>query len=192
MVHTRSGQAVVHGEASYGRAARKESQRRRQKRKKLNLSRSELGQDDGLDGNASTTTPQRRRRIRTRAQAQEEEKLATPPGIFNQVAKTPPPKSERLLRGTRLPRCSDFGPARHFIFQDQGFNFCSPCDLWDACLPDCSKNMSRVSARYACTAGHSCFSHPTSVRIAHHTMLRLMERDSSDEDAESQASKSSR
>jgi hypothetical protein len=188
MVHTRSGQAVVHVETSYGRAARKESQRRRQKRRKLDSSRSESGPagDGLLDGNAITTTPQRTMtRTRAQAQAQEEEELATPPGAFNQVAKTPPPKSERLLRQTRLPRCSDFGLARHFIFHNQGFNFCSPCDLWDACLSDCSKKMSRESARYACTAGHKFFSHPTSKRIAHYRMPRIMERDLSGEEDES-------
>jgi hypothetical protein len=158
MVHTRSGHAVVHVEASYGRAARKESKRRRQKRK-LNLSTNTLpGQIDGVDGSA---TPQRR--TRTRAQIQELTELATPPSATNRVATTPPTTTTRFLRG-RLPRCSDFGLNRHFAFEGQRFFFCHPCDLWDARLPDSSTKMSAVSRRYACTAGHLCFSHPTSLR----------------------------
>jgi hypothetical protein len=159
MVNTRSGHEVVHVEASYGRAARRETKRRRRKRKlNLSISTSAGREDDGADG---TSTPKRRR---TRAQIQEMTELATPPSASTRAATTPPTRSTRLLRG-RLPRCSDFGLHRHFAFQGrQKYFFCNPCDLWDARLPDCSKKMSSDSRRYACTAGHSCFSHPTSLR----------------------------
>jgi hypothetical protein len=47
--------------------------------------------------------------------------------------------------------------------RDRDSFFCNPCESWDACLPDCSKKMSAASRRYACTSGHLCFSHPTSL-----------------------------
>ena len=182
MVHTRSGLAVVHMETSYGRAARIESKRRRKKQKWMNMDsiRSAAGDDDAGSKDTSTPnttttimTPTRAMsRTMTRAQAQEDRELITPPGASRRVAETPPPPRERILRGTRLPRCSDYGLERHSIFKDQGFHFCSSCDLWDARVPDCNKTMSRVSTRYACTAGHTSFLHPTSIRKTHCSMHR--------------------
>ncbi|KAI2496094.1 hypothetical protein MHU86_18420 [Fragilaria crotonensis] len=60
--------------------------------------------------------------------------------------------------------CTDYGRTRHFAFRGQGFFFCNPCDLWDDRLPDSNIKGSRLSTRFRCTANHSCFSHPTSVR----------------------------
>ena len=150
MVHTRSGRAVIHAESSYGRAASQESKRRMRKRK-LGLSQ----QQDGV----MSLTPRRS----TRAQIQEAIELATPPSAHRVAAapRTPSPTRNRRLRG-RLPRCSDFGPSRHFTFRGQGFLLCSACDLWDACLPDSYSRMSGGSRRFACKAGHTSFSHPTS------------------------------
>ena len=45
-----------------------------------------------------------------------------------------------------------------------GILFCNPCNLLDALLPDCSENVSGMSARFACTTSHNTFSHPTSFR----------------------------
>ena len=117
MVNTRSGHKVVHVEASYGRASRKESKRCRQKRKLNSSTSTSPGENDGVDG---SSTPQRRRT--TRAQIQELTELATPPSASTRVATTPPAVSTRLLRG-KLPRCSDFGLSRHFAFEGQKFFF---------------------------------------------------------------------
>ncbi|KAI2505217.1 hypothetical protein MHU86_9213 [Fragilaria crotonensis] len=153
MVQTRSGNVVIHTEASYGRAARSESSRKRRKRKAEN------------DQNAANaTTP--RRRAPTRSQIQYDEALATPPGASARVGSTPSPnKTDRILRGTtRKPRCSDFGKTRHFAFHGQGFMFCNACDLWDALPPDATNKVSIDSLKFGCTANHTYFSHPTTLR----------------------------
>jgi hypothetical protein len=154
MVKTRSGNDVSYTEASYGRAARKETTRKRL-RMKLIASTSERVDDH----DRSPSTPRRTRNTRA-AQMQQEEDLATPPSALNRVGITPPKKTERLLRGRR-PTCSDYGIARHFSFHGNGFFFCHACDIWDSLPPDRSRNASRVSARFACTAHHESFSHPT-------------------------------
>jgi hypothetical protein len=158
MVHTRSGQAVVHMDASYGCAARTESRRKRQK-KNMYAAQPSSQNDVGM---TSISTP---RRV-TRSQLEHEGQLVTPPSASNRFAATPPAKIEQRLRG-RLPRCSDFGVARHYAFQNKGFYFCNPCDMWDALLPDCSRKVSGMSARSACIASHNTCSHPTSLRSEH-------------------------
>ena len=174
-MYTRSGNRVEHMEASYGRAARKESKRRRLKRKLVTLAEEEddgtakyydsNGEEEAADKSRTPFTPARRRT--TRAQLQIEEALSTPPSASTRAATTPPSPSERLLRGRRKPMCTDYGLTRHFAFRGQGFFFCSPCDLWDDRLPDSNMKASRVSTRFGCTANHSCFSHPTSIRNEH-------------------------
>jgi hypothetical protein len=172
-MYTRSGNRVEHMEASYGRAARKESKRRRLKRKLVTLAEEEdestatYYDSNGEEEAKSRTpfTPARRRT--TRAQLQIEEALSTPPSASTRAATTPPSPSERLLRGRRKPMCTDYGRTRHFAFRGQGFFFCSPCDLWDDRLPDSNMKASRVSTRFGCTANHSSFSHPTSIRNEH-------------------------
>ena len=133
---TRSGLAVVHSEASYGRASKKEITRQRLKRK---LENTILWQVEEGDMN---TTPRRQ----TRAQIRQMEELTTPPSALTQMAVTPPENTaERFLR-RRLPKCSDFGIARHFLFRGQGFFFCNPCDTWGSLPADRDKRCSRVSA----------------------------------------------
>ena len=154
MVKTRSGNDVSYTEASYGRAARKETTRKRQRMKLIGSTSERVDDHD-----RSPSTPRRTRNTRA-AQMQQEEDLATPPSALNRVGITPPKKTERLLRGRR-PTCSDYGIARHFSFQGNGFFFCHACDIWDSLPPDRSRNASRVSARFACTAHHESFSHPT-------------------------------
>ena len=109
---TRSGHTLVHMEASYGCAVRKEPSRQRQKRK---VDSSRTLSQHGV-GRSTCTMPQRT----TKSQIEPEEELATPPSASTRLATTPPPRSERHLRG-RLPTCSDFGLARHFAFLGQGF-----------------------------------------------------------------------
>lgn len=183
MVHTRSGHAVVHMEASYGRAARTESRRKRQKKKIYAIKPSGRGE---AVGRSLSSTPQRI----TRSQLEQEEELATPPSASNRLAVTPPAKTERILRG-RLPRCSDFGVARRYAFKNKGFLFCNPCDMWDALLPDCSKKISGISARFACIASHETFSHPTSLRSEHcRTTSRILTIATATTETESVASSS--
>jgi hypothetical protein len=110
------------------------------------------------------------RRVTTRAHAQLVAALATPPSVSRVVATTTPAQTTRrtlrpLHDGRRKPRCSDFGPSRHYAFQgQQGFFFCHPCDLWDALPLDASKKISGLSRMYSCTANHESFSHPTALR----------------------------
>ena len=163
MVRTRSGHDVVYTEASYGRAARKESSRRQQKRK---LARAVLAEDDedgSESGTADTSTPRTRTRRKTRGQIRQEEALATPPSALTRVGVTPPIQPERMLRG-RMPTCSDYGTSRHFSFQGNGYFFCHACDLWDSLPADRNKNCSRTSKRLGCTAKHTSFSHPMTFR----------------------------
>ncbi|KAI2490109.1 hypothetical protein MHU86_24480 [Fragilaria crotonensis] len=158
MVQTRSGHDVFYTEASYGRAARNESTRKRRKRKLTQASMREFSADNSF----TSTTPQRTPR-KTRAQIRQEEELSTPPSTLNRVGRTPPIKTERLLRGKRKPTCSDYGIARHFSFQGNGFFFCHPCDVWDSLPPDQVTKSSRLSARLGCVANHESFSHPTTL-----------------------------
>jgi hypothetical protein len=110
MVRTRSGNEVFHTEASYGRAARSESTRQQLKRKVENIE------------SASMMKP-RRTRSHTRSQMELDVTLETPPSALCRVGTTSSPKTERMLRTSRKPRCSDFGVSRHFAFQGQGFFF---------------------------------------------------------------------
>ena len=181
MVRTRSGQEVLHMEASYGRAAQNESKRRRKKRKLVEDS--SLNSPSTPDDVSRSRTPVRR----TRSQAELEAALDTPPSASNQLDTTmaPPQKrSERISRQQRLPRCSDFGRARHYAFQGQGFLFCNSCDLWDALLPDSSAKVSAMSRRFACTANHTVFSHPTSLQRIHWTLLAGIAEDVEDKEEE--------
>jgi hypothetical protein len=92
MVQTRSGHAVFYSEASYGRAARKETTRQRRKRK---LTEHTLVRGcGGDDSNTSTsqTTPRK-----TQAQIRQDKELSTPPSTLNRVGRPPPSKTERLL-----------------------------------------------------------------------------------------------
>ena len=128
-----------------------------------------------LDAGEGVTTP---RRTVTRSHAHLVDSLATPPSVSRAAVVTTPstqttPRTLRPLHdGRRKPRCSDFGPGWHYLFQDQGFFFCSPCDLWDSLPPDARKNISRQSTRYACIANHDSFSHPTSLIIWPETLWR--------------------
>jgi hypothetical protein len=155
MVKTRRGNEVIFTATSYGRAGREETKRRWRKHKAM--------QDIGT----GVTTPMRM--VTTRAHAQLVAALATPPSVSRVVATTTPAQTTpRTLRpqhdGRRKPRCSDFGPSRHYAFQgQQGFFFCHPCDLWDALPPDASKKISGLSRMYSCTANHESFSHPTAL-----------------------------
>ena len=63
-----------------------------------------------------------------------------------------------------MPTCVDYGISRHFSFAGNGFFFCHGCDIWDSIPPDQRKKSSRTSARLACTAKHTSFSHPTTLR----------------------------
>ena len=110
------------------------------------------------------STPSRLTRTRARSQIEHDKALATPPGALLRVGTTPSPKTERILRTTRKPRCSDFGIARHYAFRGRGFFFCNPCDLWDALPPDASQKASINSLKFSCTASHTHFSHPTTQR----------------------------
>ena len=45
---------------------------------------------------------------------------------------------------------------------------CNPYNSWDSLLPDCSRNVSEMSARFACTVRHkNTFLHPTSLLREH-------------------------
>ncbi|KAI2497531.1 hypothetical protein MHU86_16985 [Fragilaria crotonensis] len=93
--------------------------------------------------------------------------LATPPSASIRAGPTPSPKTDQLLRATtamRKPRCTDFGTARRFAFQGQGYFFCSSCDLWDALPADTNKKVSMDSLMFGCKANHKYFSHPTALR----------------------------
>lgn len=157
MVTTRSGHDVFHTEASYGRAAKKETTRRRLKRK---LESTVLQQHETEEGGVDRNTTPRRRQ--TRAQIRQLEELDTPPSALTRVAITPPNVTERFLRG-RTPTCSDYGTSRNILFGGNDFFFCSPCNLWDSLPPDRDKRCSRVSVRFACKAKHKHFSHPTTL-----------------------------
>ena len=129
MVRTRSGQVVSYTELDYGRASRQEIARRHQKRKLLARAESDDEEDD--DGGAAiggggigTSTPRTPRARKTRAQVRQEEALATPPSARVRVGVTPPVHSERILRGSRMPTCSDYGTTRHFSFKGDGYFFC--------------------------------------------------------------------
>ena len=172
-MYTRSGKEVAHMKASYGRAAREESKRKRRKRKLLveNMLLA-LSPDDAIN-----STPARR----TRSQWEQETALDTPPSATNRVSDSTSreqKRSERISRKQQTPRCSDFGHSRHFSFEGQGLLFCNPCDLWDALLPDCSAKVSVTSRTFACTAEHTAYSHPTSVRRTHWTALPSLAEDS--------------
>ena len=159
MVRTRSGHDVFHSEASYGRAARSESKRRMRKRKIA----ADLRDEDGVESSGTASTPVRNTR-RTRGQIRQEEDLSTPPSAFARVGVTPPSQNERILRGGRLPTCSDYGNTRHYMFKGNGYFFCHPCDMWDSLPPDRSKNCSRTSKKFACIGKHTSFCHPTTYR----------------------------
>ena len=53
---------------------------------------------------------------------------------------------------------------RHYAFKGRGYLFCNPCDLWDALPPDTTQKSSIHSSRYECTAEHTHFSYPTTLR----------------------------
>ena len=90
---------------------------------------------------------------------------ATPPSSLVRAGPTPSPKAKtQLLWTTRKPRCSDYGVARHYAFKRWGHYFCNPCDLWDALPPDTTQKSSIHSSRYECTAEHTHFSYPTTLR----------------------------
>jgi hypothetical protein len=160
MGRTRSGREIVYTEASYGRAARAETARKRKKRK---LSSTSLVQRDNNSVVIVGGTPPRR----TRGQIRQEASLGTPPSVYTRVGATPPSNGNRVLRGTRAPTCSDYGMSRHYSFQGDGFFFCNACDVWDSLLPDDrykkAAGPSRQSRRVACTANHDSFCHPTTM-----------------------------
>ncbi|KAI2498484.1 hypothetical protein MHU86_16010 [Fragilaria crotonensis] len=162
MVRTRSGNEVFHSEASYGRAARTESARQRKKRK-TGCAENKTTTSCGL------TTPMGVLTRQATSQMDEDKSLllATPPSASIRAGPTPSPKTDQLLRATtamRKPRCTDFGTARRFAFQGQGYFFCSSCDLWDALPADTNKKVSMDSLMFGCKANHKYFSHPTALR----------------------------
>jgi len=148
MVKTRHGTSIKYTSNDYGRAARAESSRQR-KRKAIVAS----------SGTAVASTPPR-----TRARIEEGEALATPPSIPLAID-TPPMKPSARASRFRMPRCSDYGMLRQFIFKEPPcsapFFFCHGCDLWDLLPPDHSKKVSPNSSVFRCTAKHQSFSHPT-------------------------------
>ena len=134
------------------------------------------------DASIVSGTPPARR---TRLQMELETALDTPPPLLPKASENTTisqKRSERISRKQRTPRCSDFGRARHYAFEGQGFLFCSACDLWDGLLPDASAKVSSTSKTFACTANHTSYSHPTTMRRRHWTLCTVVEE--SEEDTE--------
>ena len=166
MVKLRSGRAVFYTKASYGRESRLETTRKRKKQKLLRNDSCPCD-DDNEDfetndfNGVAARTPRSGRK--TRGQIREEENLRTPPSAQTRVGITPPSTSDRIItRGTK-PTCSDYGALRHLSYAGNGFFFCHGCDIWDSLPPDQRKKSSRASAKLACTAKHTSFSHPTTL-----------------------------
>ncbi len=125
MVKTRSGHDVFYTEASYGRAARSETTRKRKKLKLLRNDSSPCNDDDDetneFNGVAARTPRSGRK---TRGQIREEENLKTPPSAQTRLGITPPSKSDGMITRGRMPTCSDYGTLRHFSFTaGKGFFF---------------------------------------------------------------------
>ena len=104
MGRARSGREIVYTEASYGRAARAETARKRKKRKLSSTLSVALQRDNSSVVIVGGTPPRR-----TRGQIRQEASLGTPPSVYTQVGATPLSNGNRVLRGTRAPTCSDYG-----------------------------------------------------------------------------------
>jgi hypothetical protein len=95
---------------------------------------------------------------------EDESLLAPSPSASIRAGATPSPKTYQVLRATtalRKPRCTDFGTARRFAFQGQGYFFCNSCNLWDALPADANKKVSMNQT--CCKTNHKYFSHPTAL-----------------------------
>jgi hypothetical protein len=131
MVKTRTGSVVIHHPSSYGRAGRKVSDEKRQRKKRK-------APDTAARAHASIGMA-KRTRTSTRAHSPQEESVATPGASRTTTPTVTTPRTLRPLHGRKQPTCSDFGSTRRFVFQDEGFHFCHPCDMWDALHPHMKK-----------------------------------------------------